>query len=131
VSWTELFAVLVVSHLFGDFVLQTQWQASHKHGGLGGDPEARAALASHIATYLLSFVPALVWIWSKDGFGVAVGTLALVGLPHTIQDDGRLLAAYARDVKHVSTEAWEVVYLGLDQSLHVLALFLVALLVGS
>jgi type IV secretory pathway TrbD component len=131
VPWTEVFAVLVVSHLFGDFVLQTQWMASHKHGGLGGDPQARAALAAHIATYLLSFVPALIWIWSKAGFGVAVGTLALVGLPHTIQDDGRLLASYVRGVKHVAADVWDQVFLAVDQSLHVLALFLAALVVGS
>ncbi|HEV3229758.1 MAG TPA: DUF3307 domain-containing protein [Solirubrobacteraceae bacterium] len=129
--WTEVFAVLVVSHLFGDFVLQTEWQASHKHGGLGADPEARAALASHIGTYLLSFVPALIWIWSHHGFGVAVGMLALIGVPHTIQDDGRLLSAYVRGVKHVARDAWDVVYLAVDQSLHVLALFLAALVVGS
>jgi hypothetical protein len=131
VPWTEVFAVLVVSHLFGDFVLQTQWMAAHKHGGLSGDPQARAALAAHIATYLLSFVPALIWIWSKDGFGVAVGTLALVGLPHTIQDDGRLLASYVRGVKHVAADAWDQVFLTVDQSLHILALFLAALVVGS
>jgi hypothetical protein len=130
-SWTEVFAVLVVSHLFGDFVLQTEWQASHKHGGLGGDPQARAALASHMGTYLLSFVPALVWIWSHHGFGVAVGTLALIGVPHAIQDDGRLLADYVRRVKRVSSESWDRVYLATDQSLHILVLFLIALLIGS
>jgi hypothetical protein len=129
--WTEVFAVLLVSHLFGDFVLQTEWQASHKHGGLGGDPRARAALASHMGTYLLSFMPAFVWIWSNHSFGVAVGTLALVGVPHTIQDDGRLLFAYVRGVKRVSSESWELVYLATDQSVHILVLFLIALLIGS
>jgi len=36
VSWVEVFAVFVVSHLVGDFLIQTEWQASHKLGGLGG-----------------------------------------------------------------------------------------------
>ena len=130
-SWTEVFAVLVVSHLFGDFVLQTEWQASHKHGGLSGNPTARSALASHIATYLVSFVPALAWIWSHHGFGVAVGTLALIGIPHAIQDDGRLLTSYIREVKRVSGENWNLVYLTTDQSLHILVLFGIALLIGS
>jgi hypothetical protein len=84
-----------------------------------------------MGTYLLSFVPALVWIWSHHGFGVAVGTLALIGVPHAIQDDGRLLADYVRRVKRVSSESWDRVYLATDQSLHILVLFLIALLIGS
>src|SRR3712207_7655677 len=33
--------LLVVSHLFGDFILQTEFQATNKHGGLGRDPVKR------------------------------------------------------------------------------------------
>ena len=33
-AWSEVFIVLLLSHLAGDFVLQTDWQAEHKHGGL-------------------------------------------------------------------------------------------------
>ena len=61
-SWVEVFVVLVVCHLAGDFLLQTDWQASNKYGGLGGDPVRRRALFTHIVTYTLAFLPALVWI---------------------------------------------------------------------
>ena len=36
--------VFVISHLVGDFLLQTDFQARYKHGGLGRDPVARRAL---------------------------------------------------------------------------------------
>lgn len=127
--WVEIFAVFVVSHLSGDFLLQTNWQATHKHGGLGGDPVARRALLSHIASYTLAFVPALIWLGTEIGVGaLAVG--ALIALPHLIQDDGRLLGAYMRRVKHVEPESGPL-FLAVDQTSHLVALFLVALLAGS
>ena len=60
--WVEVFAVFVVSHLAGDYLLQTDWQAENKRGGLGGDPVARRALLSHVTTYTLAFVPAFIWL---------------------------------------------------------------------
>ena len=96
--WVEVFAVFVVSHLVGDYLLQTEWQALNKHGGLGGTPEMRRALLSHIATYTIAFIPALVWLRPTDGAAV-FGVAALIAIPHLIQDDGRLLYAYAWAVK--------------------------------
>ena len=29
-AWVEVFAVFLVSHLTGDYLLQTDWQARHK-----------------------------------------------------------------------------------------------------
>ena len=66
-SWVELFAAFVACHLAGDFVLQTDWQAIHKPGGLGRDPVARRALCAHIATYTLCFVPAIAWVAAENG----------------------------------------------------------------
>ncbi len=42
--WPEIFLVFLVSHLAGDFLLQTEFQATRKFGGLSGDPVARRAL---------------------------------------------------------------------------------------
>ncbi len=108
----EIFAVLVVSHLAGDFLLQTEWQASHKRGGLGPDPTARRALFSHIGTYTLCFVPALIWLAGDIGAWAAVGIVALVAVPHLIVDDGRLLEAYMRRVKGVEPEPGYLVHGG-------------------
>jgi hypothetical protein len=46
VTWSALFGAFVLSHLAGDFLLQTDWQAMHKQGGLGRDVAARRALGS-------------------------------------------------------------------------------------
>jgi hypothetical protein len=128
--WVEAFAAFVVSHLVGDYLLQTDWEALNKRGGLGSDPEARRALLSHIASYTLAFVPALVWL--ADDIGAwAVGVGALIAVPHLIQDDGRLLTAYVRRVKHTDGAANPSVMAAADQSFHFLALFLTALIAGN
>src|SRR3954447_4480975 len=102
--WVEVFAVFLVSHLVGDYALQTDWQARHKHGGLGRDATARRALVSHVATYTVAFVPALAWLSGELGPSIgAVG--AAVALPHLVQDDGRLLQTYSREVKRLELGA--------------------------
>jgi Protein of unknown function (DUF3307) len=131
VPWVELFTVFAVSHLVGDFVLQTEWQAAKKHGGLGADPEARRALFSHVLSYTLAFVPALIWIGSELDAGSAVGAAALVAVPHLIQDDGRLLRRYMLAVKHTDPKTHPAVGVMVDQSIHFLVLLLVALLIGD
>lgn len=129
-SWVEVFAVFVVSHLVGDFLLQTNWQATHKFGGLGRNRESRRGLLAHTATYTLAFVPALIWL-STDIGAWAIGIGALIALPHMVQDDGRLLDAYMRRVKQVGEEAPGGLRLAVDQTGHILVLFLVALLAAS
>jgi hypothetical protein len=131
VNWVEVFAVFVVSHLAGDFLLQTDWQAQHKRGGLGPDPVARRALISHIATYGVAFVPAFIWLAGEIGLGAMLGVAALVLLPHLVQDDGRLLSAYVRGVKRSRVVDTDFVYIACDQSFHTIALLLVSLLAAS
>jgi hypothetical protein len=131
VSWVEVFAVLLVSHLAGDFLLQTEWQATHKFGGLArGRAEARAALVKHVTTYTLCFVPALAWLIDSLGWGV-LWVAALIATLHLIQDDGRLLSAYLRRVKRSDAGPGDMVFVMVDQSLHVLMLFAIALLVAA
>jgi hypothetical protein len=129
-SWVEVFAVLLVSHLTGDYLFQTEWQALHKRGGLGPDRESRRALAAHITTYTLAFVPAFVWLATDIGWAV-VAAAAAVALPHWIQDDGRLLAIYVRHVKGFEAADNPPVTAAVDQTFHFLALFALALVVGS
>lgn len=128
--WDEIFIVFVISHLVGDYMLQTEWQALHKRGGLTGSPEQRRALASHVATYTLAFVPALVWLWNSVHAGV-FGIGALVAVPHFIQDDGQLLTSYAKTFKKSDIRANPSLGAALDQSFHMLTLFLIALLAST
>jgi hypothetical protein len=129
VAWDELFQVFIVSHLVGDYLFQTEWQAVNKHGGLGRRPVQRRALCSHIGTYTLAFAPALAGLWDSlhaRVFGVA----ALIAIPHLIQDDGRLLCRYAEVVKKADIQENTGLAATLDQSFHFVVLFLTARLVA-
>ena len=129
--WVEVFAVFAVSHLTGDYLLQTDWQARNKRGGLGsGHPVARRALLSHIATYTLAFVPALVWLAGDLHAGVLWVAVLIAG-PHLVQDDGRLLLLYVARVKGRDAVATAPIVAVVDQSFHALALFGLALLAGD
>ncbi len=130
-AWFEVFAVFLVSHLVGDYLLQTDWQAVHKHRGLGWDPVARRALTMHVITYTIAFVPALIWLASDLSALALVGTAFGIAIPHLVQDDGRLLALYVRRVKGCDIAAFPLVGAAVDQTLHIVALFGLALLVTS
>ena len=127
-GWIAYFAVFVVAHIVGDFVLQTDFQATHKHNGLSRDAVARRALLTHLASYSLPIIGACVWIAGTRPVALTALTGALVLLEHLIQDDGRLLIAYCRRVKHFDAEEQPGIFVWVDQSFHVLALFGAALL---
>ena len=128
-SWVAIFDVFLVCHLVGDFLFQTDWQAKHKMGGLAGDPVRRRALLSHVATYTLAFVPALVWIGCETEAWRALLAAVAIAVPHLIQDDGRLLDAYMRRIKGLGSVTSPGIRVAADQSFHVLFLFGTALLV--
>jgi hypothetical protein len=130
VSWVEVFSVFLVCHLAGDYLLQTDWQAAHKRGGLGPDRTARRALLAHITTYTLAFVPAFIWMLDDIEWNVLL-VAALVAVPHMVQDDGRLLERYIALVKGEPATRNVAVTAVVDQSFHVLVLFLIALLAGE
>jgi hypothetical protein len=130
VAWVEVFAVFIVCHLTGDYLLQTDWQAAHKRFGLGGDPVRRKALVSHVTIYTLAYVPALVWLATEIDF-LVIAVAALVFFPHLVQDDGRLLDRYMRDVKNLSYKENPLVFGAVDQSFHVLTLFGISLLAAA
>jgi hypothetical protein len=130
VNWVSVFTAFLVAHMVGDYLLQTDWQARHKRGGLSGDRVAFKALLSHVTTYTLAFVPALFWIGDQLDPGWALLAAALIFVPHLVLDDGRFVRAYLANVKRA--EGFDVgLAASVDQSFHVLSLFLVALLVGT
>jgi hypothetical protein len=130
VSWVEIFAVFVVSHALGDYLLQTDWQATHKRGGLGRDYDKRVALLSHVSVYTLSFVPGFIWLADGGlGFGGVLLLAVAIFVPHMVQDDGRLLSGYIRSVKGCDEESEREIFTAVDQSFHLIVLFLTALVV--
>ncbi len=122
--------MFVVSHLVGDYLFQTEWQAAHKMGGLGPDPVARHALLAHIAFYTLAFMPAFIWLGDDLGAGVVLVAALLAG-PHLVQDDGRLLDLYLRRVKRCDPKVVPGVRAAVDQAFHILALFALAIVAGG
>ena len=127
--WVEVFAAFLVSHLAGDYLLQTEFQAMNKRGGLGRDPTRRRALASHTLTYGLAYVPALIWLAGELDALEVVAVAAAIAIPHGVQDDGRLIAWWMRLIKHTSVSPGPLAMM-VDQSFHVVSLFLVAVIVG-
>ena len=125
--WEEIFLVFVVCHVTGDFLLQTDWQATHKRGGLSSNRESRRALFSHVTVYTLCFVPAVIWIASNSS-AAAIALLAVVFIPHLILDDARVVIAWNRRVKGGSPPPGDPVYMAIDQSFHLVCLFGTALL---
>jgi hypothetical protein len=118
--------VFLVSHLGGDLLLQTEWQALTKIRGLG-DPEGRRALMRHGTTYTLAFVPALVWVAVDRSLIGAIGIAILIAIPHVLVDDGHFTQVWLRDVKHARDPAPSL-RLMVDQSFHVVCLLAAALI---
>lgn len=127
-SWAEITIVFWVSHLVGDFMLQTEWQAANKYGGLGRETRATAALLSHVGVYTLCFAPALIWIADDVGALAAIGLAAVIFLPHLVIDDGRLVRAYMVGVKRCPDPPPPRLTASVDQSLHLICLWATALL---
>jgi hypothetical protein len=129
-DWTQISVAFYVCHVAGDYLLQTDFQAKNKWGGLGRDPVARRALFSHLTTYLLAFVPALIWLGDEFGVWAAVGIAFAIWLPHLVTDDGRLLRAYMDRVKRCQDPTPELTA-SVDQAVHIVSLFAVALVAAS
>ena len=126
-TWSAVFVAFVVAHLAGDLLLQTEFQAQHKHRGLGRDAVARRALGTHVATYTLAFLPVLAWIGIEHSAAVAVVIAVAVALPHLLTDDGRVVSWWLQTVKR-SPDASAPLTAAVDQAMHAVALLGAALL---
>jgi hypothetical protein len=130
VNWVSVLAGFLVAHMVGDYLLQTDWQARNKRGGLTGSGVSRKALVSHVTTYTLAFLPAFIWIGTELDAAWAIAAAVLVYLPHLVIDDGRLVALYLARVKRVDGLNFGLAA-SVDQTFHVLSLFLVAVMIGA
>jgi hypothetical protein len=129
VPWVEIFVVFLVSHMVGDFLLQTEWQAQNKHAGLR-DRRHRGALLAHGFSYTVAFVPALIWLSDSLGAGV-IWLAALIGIPHLIQDDAYLIDQFMLRVKRADPVEHRALTIAVDQVFHIVILFLTALVAAS
>jgi hypothetical protein len=129
VSWSEALLALLVSHVVGDVLFQTEGQAREKEGGFS-NPAGRRALTRHVATYLAAFIPALVWIGIEAGAVRALTVAAVVAITHLVLDDGRLVGLWLRKVKRTANPV-RALSIAVDQSFHLLCLFGAALVAAG
>lgn len=120
------FAEFFVSHHIGDYLLQTDFQALNKAGGLDGDATSRRALVNHGLAYTAAFAPALAAVARRTSVTRAVAVAALIALPHMAIDDGRLVKAYMKRVKRVDGDEHPDLTTKVDQSMHVVCLWAAA-----
>ncbi len=120
------FADFLVSHHIGDYLLQTDFQALNKKGGLGEGDRARKALVNHTLTYTAAFVPALLGVARRTSVPRAIGAAALIALPHIAIDDGRLVNSYMSRVKRTPADVDADLTSRVDQSMHLVCLWAAA-----
>ena len=120
-----VFLVLLAGHLLGDWVAQTDWQATTK-------TRSWAALAAHVATYHLVMGALLLLPILRDGWPPwkALVTLLVSAATHALIDRRwpvrALLTASASP--GFATLEWGVI--AVDQALHLTILALLAVLLG-
>ena len=101
VSWVSVFAGFLVAHMVGDYLLQTDWQARHKRGGLS-DPAARRPLADPRRDLHARLRARLRVDRERARRRLGAWSAALlVFIPHLVVDDGRVVRLYLARVKHV------------------------------
>jgi Protein of unknown function (DUF3307) len=122
---TTVFLILLTSHLLGDWVAQSDWQATNK-------ARSWAALAAHVGGYhlvmgLLLLVPVL-----RDGWpaGKALAVLAVSAATHAFIDRRWPVRALLRVAGSpgFATIEWGVI--AVDQALHLSILAMLAVLLG-
>ena len=122
---TTVFLILLTSHLLGDWVAQSDWQATNK-------TRSWAALAAHVAGYhlvmgLLLLVPVV-----RDGWpaGKALAVLVVSAATHALIDRRWPVRAMLRVAGSpgFATIEWGVI--AVDQALHLSILAMLAVLLG-
>lgn len=115
----SLFDKLLVAHLVGDFLLQTEWQALNKQTNY-------RALFSHIAVYAVVLLGVLISVFGYKNIMVYLAVVMLAG-SHALIDRGwpvvRFMKAFRLIVKR-KPERWLVI--AVDQVIHI---FLIAIVV--
>jgi hypothetical protein len=120
-----VFLVLLAGHLLGDWVAQTDWQATTK-------TRSWAALTAHVASYhllmgLLLLIPIL-----RDGWPApkALAALAASAITHAVIDRRWPVRALLRasGSPGFATVEWGVI--AVDQALHLFILAMLAVLLG-
>lgn len=119
-----IFETLLLAHLAGDWLLQTEWQAVNK-------VHSWRALLTHIAIYHVIVLGVLVARFGfRDVYVYAV--VVILAITHAVMDRQRFVEWWMRTMRHSvnrSSERWLMIVV--DQSIHIILLGLAALFLSQ
>jgi hypothetical protein len=120
-----VFLVLLAGHLLGDWVAQTDWQATTKS-------RSWAALTAHVASYHLLMGLLLLIPVVRDGWpaGKALAALAVSATTHAVIDRRWPVRALMRAAGSPGFATLEWGVIAVDQALHLFILAMLAVLLG-
>ena len=120
-----VFLVLLAGHLLGDWVAQTDWQATTK-------TRSWAALTAHVGSYHLVMGTLLLLPVLRDGWPAwkALAALTVSAVTHAVIDRRWPVRALLRAAGSpgFATVEWGVI--AVDQALHLFILAMLALFLG-
>ena len=114
----QIFIYLLIAHLIGDWIIQTYWMANEKSKHF-------APLLVHVASYHI-FTFGALYLAGVDFMKAFWATLFLA-VTHALLDNRRFEFWWLRRIKKVAERDVPVwLLLGVDQSFHLILLFLVS-----
>jgi len=114
----EIFLYLLAAHLIGDWIIQTAWMANEKSKHF-------APLLVHVASYYI-FTFGALYLAGVD-FTKAFWATLFLAVTHALLDNRRFEFWWLRRIKKVAEKDVPVwLLLGVDQSFHLILLFLVS-----
>lgn len=105
----NLFEVLFLAHLVGDYLFQTSWMAMNKAKHWG-------ALLVHSAVYTLVLYIAANLIWAKQP--LTLSAIALIFISHVVLDRRTFVAWWVRRIMTAPESSWLSIIA--DQTFHLL-----------
>ncbi|MCQ1529517.1 DUF3307 domain-containing protein [Lutispora saccharofermentans] len=111
----NMFLYLIVGHIVGDFLLQTNWQVENKN-------RISIALIIHSLVYVI-----VAYLFSLIAGGLSLISIAVICFSHALLDKGDIVNWWLKKVKKEQTDNVQMRFL-VDQSLHVLVLFIVTII---
>jgi hypothetical protein len=114
----QIFIYLLISHLIGDWIIQTYWMANEKSRHF-------APLLAHVASYHI-FTFGALYLAGVD-FTKAFWATLFLAVTHAFLDNRRFEFWWLHRIKKVAEKDVPVwLLLGVDQSFHLILLFLVS-----
>lgn len=114
------FDILLLAHLVGDYLLQTEWMAKYK-------AERWLPLLTHCLVYT-TVVALFAFLWLPEG--LSMWGIALVFVSHVILDRRTLVALWYKRIMRVTDEKSKWLMIVADQIFHLIVLALALAVTG-